>query len=54
LGTGEGWLYLCAVRDGCSRKVIGWAIETSAVGAMARRAISGIPRPRAISGIRGR
>ena len=24
-GTGEGWLYLCAVRDGCSRKVIGWA-----------------------------
>ncbi|WP_086009213.1 IS3 family transposase [Mycobacterium xenopi] len=27
LGTGEGWLYLCAVRDGCSRKVIGWAID---------------------------
>lgn|GEM_PF-3877052 len=27
LGTAEGWLYLCAVRDGCSRKVIGWAID---------------------------
>ena len=25
--AGEGWLYLCAVRDGCSRRVIGWAIE---------------------------
>ncbi|EUA76217.1 reverse transcriptase family protein [Mycobacterium xenopi 4042] len=22
LSTGEGWLYLCAVRDGCSRRVI--------------------------------
>ena len=27
LDTGQGWLYLCAVRDGCSRKVIGWAID---------------------------
>jgi transposase InsO family protein len=27
LGTGEGWLYLCAVRDGCSRRVIGWAFD---------------------------
>ena len=25
LATGQGWLYLCAVRDGCSRRVIGWA-----------------------------
>ncbi|XTP35529.1 DDE-type integrase/transposase/recombinase [Mycobacterium sp. TJFP1] len=25
--TGEGWLYLCAVRDGHSRRVIGWAID---------------------------
>jgi transposase InsO family protein len=22
-----GWLYLCAIRDGCSRRVVGWAIE---------------------------
>jgi len=27
LHTGEGWLYLCAVRDGCSRRVIGWALD---------------------------
>jgi transposase InsO family protein len=27
LRTGAGWLYLCAVRDGCSRRVIGWAID---------------------------
>ena len=27
LRTGEGWLYLCAVRDGCSRRVVGWAID---------------------------
>ena len=26
LPTGEGWLYLCGVRDGCSRRVIGWAM----------------------------
>jgi putative transposase len=26
LRTGQGWLYLCAVRDGCSRRVLGWAI----------------------------
>lgn len=27
LRTGQGWLYLCAVRDGCSRRVIGWSID---------------------------
>ena len=27
LATGQGWLYLCAIRDGCSRRVVGWAIE---------------------------
>jgi putative transposase len=27
LRTGEGWLYLCAVHDGCSRRVIGWAVD---------------------------
>ena len=27
LRTGQGWLHLCAVRGGCSRRVIGWAIE---------------------------
>lgn len=27
LATGQGWLYLAVVRDACSRRVIGWAIE---------------------------
>lgn len=27
LATEEGWLYLCAVRDGCSRRVLRWAVE---------------------------
>lgn len=27
LATGQGWLYLAAVRDACSRRVLGWAIE---------------------------
>ena len=27
LHTGQGWLCLCAIRDGCSRRVLGWAIE---------------------------
>lgn len=27
LRTGQGWLYLCAVRDGHSRRVIGWAVD---------------------------
>jgi putative transposase len=29
LATGEGWLYLCAVRDGCSRRVLGYALSDS-------------------------
>lgn len=27
LATEEGWLYPCAVRDGCSRRALGWAVE---------------------------
>ena len=28
LRTDEGWLYLCAVRDGHSRRVLGWAMDS--------------------------
>lgn len=27
LATAQGWLYLAVVRDACSRRVLGWAIE---------------------------
>lgn len=44
LPTGEGWLFLCAVRDGCSRRVVGWAVEdhlrTDLVEAALRRAVA--------------
>lgn len=28
LRTGEGWLYLAAVTDACSRRVLGWAMDS--------------------------
>ncbi len=44
LGTGEGWLYLCAVRDGCSRRVLGYAfadsLHTDVVESALRRAVA--------------
>ena len=44
LKTGEGWLYLCAVRDGWSRRVIGHAfadsLHTDLVEAALRRAVT--------------
>ena len=43
LDTGQGWLYLCAVRDGCSRRVIGYAfsdsLHTDVVETALRRAV---------------
>lgn len=44
LTTSEGWLYLCAVRDGCSRRVLGYAfsdsLHTDVVESALRRAHS--------------
>ena len=44
LATGKGWLYLCAVRDGCSRRVIGDAFSgfryTGIGGTVLRRAVT--------------
>ena len=37
--TGEGWVYLCAVRDGCSRRVIGWAMDSTQSSALVERAL---------------
>lgn len=44
LATSEGWLYLCAVRDGCSRRVLGYAfadnLHTDVVETALRRAVT--------------
>jgi putative transposase len=44
LDTHEGWLFLCAVRDGCSRRVLGWHIadnlRTDLVEAALRMAVT--------------
>jgi putative transposase len=44
LPTGQGWLFLCAVRDGCSRRVVGWTVDdhlrTDLVEAALRRAVA--------------
>ena len=44
LSTGQGWLYLAAVRDGCSRRVLGYAfsdsLHTDLVETALRRAVT--------------
>jgi transposase InsO family protein len=39
LRTGEGWLYLCVVRDGCSRRVLGWAMDSTQTTDLVERAL---------------
>ncbi len=39
LRTGEGWLYLCVVRDACSRRVLGWAMDSHQDADLVERAI---------------
>jgi putative transposase len=39
LRTGEGWVYLCAVRDACSRRVIGWAMDSAQTAGLVERAL---------------
>lgn len=39
LRTDEGWVYLCAVRDACSRRVIGWAMDSAQTSALVERAL---------------
>ena len=44
LATGQGWLYLAPVRDGCSRRVLGYAfsdsLHTDLVESALRRAVT--------------
>ncbi len=39
LRTDEGWVSLCAVRDACSRRVIGWAMDSSQTTNLVERAL---------------
>ena len=39
LRTGWGWLYLCAVRDGHSRRVLGWAMDSVQDTSVVERAL---------------
>ena len=39
LHTGEGWLYLAAVRDGHSRRVLGWAMDDCQDAGLVDRAL---------------
>ena len=39
LPTGEGWVYLCAVRDAHSRRVIGWAMDSRQTANLVEKAL---------------
>ena len=39
LRTGEGWLYLCAIRGGHSRRVLGWAMDSVQNAYLVERAL---------------
>jgi len=39
LRTGEGWLYLAVVRDACSRRVLGWAMDRTQTTDLVERAL---------------
>ena len=39
LRTGEGWLYLCVIRDGHSRRVLGWAMDSVQDTSLVERAL---------------
>lgn len=39
LRTSEGWLYLCVVRDACSRRVLGWAMDSHQDADLVERAL---------------
>lgn len=39
LPTWEGFVYLCAIRDGCSRRVLGWAMEDRQTTDLVERAV---------------
>ena len=39
LRTNEGWLYLCVIRDGHSRRVLGWSMDSVQDSYLVERAL---------------
>ena len=39
LRPGEGWLYLCVIRDGHSRRVLGWSMDSVQDSYLVERAL---------------
>lgn len=39
LRTGEGWLFLCVIRDGHSRRVLGWSMDSHQDADLVERAL---------------
>ena len=39
LRTWEGFVYLCVIRDGCSRRVLGWAMDDRQDSDLVERAL---------------
>ena len=39
LDTSEGWLYLCVIRDGHSRRVLGWPMGSVQDSNLVERAL---------------
>lgn len=39
LRTNEGWLYLCVIRDGHSRRVLGWSMDSVQDSYLVERAV---------------
>lgn len=49
--TGEGKLYLCAVKDACSRRIVGYAIDSRMKASLAVRALNNAVAARTRAGL---
>jgi putative transposase len=49
--TGEGKLYLCAIKDACSRRIVGYAIDSRMKASLAVRALDNAVAVRAREGV---
>lgn len=49
--TGEGKLYLCAIKDACSRRIVGYAIDSRMTASLAVRALGSAVANRSRAGV---